>query len=91
MASTDTRSPRYAGRTSLETVGSSPSDKHSETLTNNTPAKRYRYRAAGTDTTVIPGQPYSELVQLPLKGMGITVAVNESKQRFQLSVIAPSK
>lgn len=74
-----------------ETVGSNPSDAHSETLTNNTPLKGFRYRAAGTDITVSPAQPYAELVQLPLKGMGITVVVNESKKRFQLSVVKPSK
>jgi len=74
-----------------ETVGSSPSDKHSETLTNNTPAKGYRYRAPGSYTVDGAQKTYSELVQLPLKGIGITVAANETNKRFQLSVTTPSK
>jgi len=73
-----------------ETTGVSPSDKRSETLINNTPSNGFRFRAAGTDTSVTPNQSYSRVNQLPLKGMGITVVLNESSKRFQVSVNKPN-
>jgi len=72
------------------TTGLTPTDLHSETLTNNTPYNGFRLRAAGTDTSVTPNQSYSRLNQLPLKGMGVTVSVNETNKRFQLSVNKPN-
>ena len=73
-----------------ETTGISPSDKRSETFSNNTPLNGFRFRAAGTDTSVTPNQSYSRVNQLPLKGMGITVVLNESAKRFQVSVNKPN-
>lgn len=72
------------------TTGLSPTDLHSETLANNTPYNGFRLRAAGTDTSVTPNQSDSRHVQLPLKGVGVTVSLNETSKRFQLSVNKPN-
>jgi len=65
-------------------------DLHSETLTNNTPYSGFRQRAAGKDTSVTPNQSFSRLDQLPLQGMGITISLNETNKRFQVSVQKPN-
>ncbi len=65
-------------------------DLHSETLTNNMPYSGFRQRAAGKDTSVTPNQSFSRLDQLPLQGMGITISLNETNKRFQVSVQKPN-
>lgn len=51
---------------------------------------RFRLRAAGTDTSVTPNQPFGRLYPLPLKGVGVTVVLNETYKQFQLSVNKPN-
>jgi hypothetical protein len=65
-------------------------DEHAETLYANKPRDGYHFRAAGTalaaDGSVAA---ISQITSLNMRGMGLSVALNQSKNRIQLSVNQP--